>query len=261
MSPPTPESNTPIGRPSIGRDDTDAGRPASHSWATLPAVTGLRRRMLVALLVTAGASIAVAGRRVLPAGRPHRLDRRDRDRCHAHASRPKHAGGRLAGGDRHARARPDPRHGLAAAAMGPGERYAVLAFDARGTGDSGGLIGIDGPRKSPTSGRSSHGCATGPTSRTRGSVAGASRTAAAPRGTRSRLGCRGAALEISISWIDLLQALAPQGLAKTGVIAGFIGGLDPKRVDPEVLAVRDAARTAATDGGRPFAAARSSVPR
>ena len=50
-----------------------------------------------------------------------------------------------------------------------------------------------------------------------------------------------AALEISISWTDLRQALVPQGLAKTGVIAGFLGALDPKRVDPEVLAMRDAA--------------------
>ena len=31
--------------------------------------------------------------------------------------------------------------------MGIGERYAVLAFDARGHGESGGLIGIDGPRE------------------------------------------------------------------------------------------------------------------
>ena len=38
--------------------------------------------------------------------------------------------------------------GLAVAqAMGIGERYAVLAFDARGHGESGGLIGIDGPRE------------------------------------------------------------------------------------------------------------------
>ena len=31
--------------------------------------------------------------------------------------------------------------------MGIGERYAVLAFDARGHGESGGLIGIDGPKE------------------------------------------------------------------------------------------------------------------
>jgi predicted acyl esterase len=68
-----------------------------------------------------------------------------------------------------------------------------------------------------------------------------------------------AVLEISISWTDLLQALAPQGLAKTGVITGFLSGLDPKRVDPEVVAIRDAAFRGDLSGVRPFAAARSSI--
>jgi hypothetical protein len=69
-----------------------------------------------------------------------------------------------------------------------------------------------------------------------------------------------AALEVSMSWTDLRDALLPQGLAKTGVIAGFLGALDPKRVDPEVLAIRDAAYSGNLAPVLPFAAARSSLP-
>ena len=69
-----------------------------------------------------------------------------------------------------------------------------------------------------------------------------------------------AALEISMSWTDLRDALVPQGLAKTGVIAGFLGSLDPKRVDPEVFALRDAAFAGNLSTVGPFAAARSSLP-
>ena len=125
--------------------------------------------------------------------------------------------------------------------MGVGERYAVLAYDARGHGGSGGLIGIDGP-KEVADVRAVFGWL-----RNRPDVAD------------NRIGGWGvsygggaawnslvadvpwAALAISISWTDLRQALVPQGLAKTGVMAGFLGSLDPKRVDPEVFALRDAA--------------------
>jgi dienelactone hydrolase len=150
--------------------------------------------------------------------------------------------------------------GLAVAqAMGLGERYAVLAFDARGHGDSGGLIGIDGPREVADV------RAVFAWLRDRPDVAdariggwGVSYGGGAAWNSLVA-GIPWAALEISISWTDLLQALAPQGLAKTGVIAGFIGGLDPRRVDPEVFAVRDAAYRGDLAAVRPFAATRSSI--
>ena len=69
-----------------------------------------------------------------------------------------------------------------------------------------------------------------------------------------------AALTIWTSWTDLRQALVPQGLAKTGVLAGFLGSLDPKRVEPEVFALRDAAFAGNLESVGPFAAARSSLP-
>ena len=140
-----------------------------------------------------------------------------------------------------------------------GERYAVLAYDARGHGESGGLIGIDGPKE----------------------VADVKAVFAwlreRPDVADSRIGGWGvsygggaawnslvagvpwAALEIVQSWTDLGQALAPQGLAKTGVLAGFIQSLDPRRVDPEVFAVRDAAFSGNVASVLPYAAARSSL--
>ena len=140
-----------------------------------------------------------------------------------------------------------------------GERYAVLAFDARGHGGSGGLIGIDGPKE----------------------VADVRAVFAwlrnRPDVADSRIGGWGisygggaawnslvadvpwAALEIAESWTDLRQALVPQGLAKTGVMVGFLAGLDPKRVDPEVFALRDAAFSGNLANVGPFTAARSSI--
>ncbi len=147
-----------------------------------------------------------------------------------------------------------------AQAMGIGERYAVLAYDARGHGQSGGLIGIDGPKEIADV-RAVFGWL-----RDRPDVADARiggwgvsyGGGAAWNSLAARVPW--AALEISMSWTDLRDALLPQGLAKTGVIAGFIGSLDPKRVDPEVLAIRDAAYSGNLAPVLPFAAARSSLP-
>ena len=146
-----------------------------------------------------------------------------------------------------------------AQAMGIGERYAVLAFDARGHGGSGGLVGIDGPKEVADV----------------KAVFGWLRNR--PDVADTRIGGWGvsygggaawnslvadvpwAALAISISWTDLRQALVPQGLAKSGVMAGFLGALDAKRVDPEVFAMRDAAFAGNLASVTPFAAARSSI--
>jgi predicted acyl esterase len=144
--------------------------------------------------------------------------------------------------------------------MGIGERYAVLAFDARGHGQSGGLIGIDGPKEIADV------KAVFAWLRDRPDVAdariggwGVSYGGGAAWGSLAA-GVPWAALEIWMGWVDLRAALLPQGLAKTGVIAGFLGSLDPKRVDPEVFAVRDAAYSGNLAPVLPFAAARSSLP-
>jgi len=147
----------------------------------------------------------------------------------------------------------------AARAMGIGERYAVLAFDARGHGESGGLIGIDGPREVADVRAVFAWLRDRPDAADRRIGGWGVSYGGGAAWNSLAAGVPWAALEVSITWTDLLTALAPQGLAKTGVIAGFIGALDPKRVDPEVLAVRDAAYRGDMTPVRPFAAARSSI--
>ena len=147
MRPPTPESNTPIGRPSIAR----MIRPGSAYNRGLPfaAVTGLPRRALVVLLATAAALIASA-----PAGAFSRQDVRipSMDGTALAATltlpdAPPPASGWPAVITMHGLGQTRAVGLAVAQAMGLGERYAVLAFDARGHGDSGGLIGIDGPKE------------------------------------------------------------------------------------------------------------------
>ena len=149
-----------------------------------------------------------------------------------------------------------------ARAMGVvGDDYVVLAYDARGHGESGGLVGIDGPaeigdarsvfewlrdRPDVADGKiGAWGISYG------GGAAWNSLVAGVPW----------AALEPVITWTDLGRALAPQGLVKTGVVAGFISSLDPAKLDPSVIAVRNVVFAGGTTGIPAFAAARSSATR
>jgi predicted acyl esterase len=154
------------------------------------------------------------------------------------------------------------RAGMLTLALSTGitDRYAVLAYDARGHGDSGGLIGIDGPKEVADV------RAVFAWLRDRPDVAdsriggwGISYGGGAAWNSLAA-GVPWAALEIAESWTDLRQALLPQGLAKTGVISLFLQTLDQKRVDPDVLALRDAAFSGNLASVGPFAAARSSLP-
>jgi predicted acyl esterase len=143
-----------------------------------------------------------------------------------------------------------------------GEEYVVLTFDARGHGQSGGLIGIDGPREIAD---------------VRAVFAW---LAARPDVADARIGAFGisygggaalnslaagvpwAVLEVAETWTDLGSALLPQGLAKSGVIGGLLTSLPPAKLDPSVIQVRDAA-FAGTNLAlvRDWAAIRSSLSR
>jgi fermentation-respiration switch protein FrsA (DUF1100 family) len=143
-----------------------------------------------------------------------------------------------------------------------GQGYVVLTFDARGHGDSGGLIGIDGPREVAD-------------------VRAVFDWLAARDGVAdSKIGAWGisygggaalnslaagvpwAAVEAVETWTDLYSALAPNGLPKSGVIGGFLASLPPAKLDPSVLAVRDAAFSGTTPSLlRSWSAARSSLTR
>jgi predicted acyl esterase len=231
-------------------------------WATLAAVSGFSRGVLLVLLATVAALLAAA-----PALASSRQDvtiaSADGTQLAATLTLPDGPvpqGGwpavifmHVLGGNRASTL-------AVAQQMGIGERYAVLAYDARGHGESGGLVGVDGPREIADVKAVFAWLRSRPdVSDTRIGGWGVSYGGGAAWNSLAA-GVPWAALEISISWTDLADALVPQGLAKSGVIAGFLGSLDPKRVDPEVFALRDAAFAGNLATVRPFAAARSSLP-
>ena len=131
------------------------------------------------------------------------------------------------------------RQDLAAVAQRLTDPFAVLAFDMRGHGQSGGLVSIDGPRE----------------------IADArevyDQLAARPEIDKTRIGAWGISLgggavlrslvegvpwktvETVETWTDLYSALAPQNLAKSGAIFQFLSSVPNDRLDPSVLAIRD----------------------
>ena len=131
------------------------------------------------------------------------------------------------------------RQDLAAVAQRFDGQFAVLAFDARGHGQSGGLTSISGPRE----------------------VADAravfQQLAARPEIDDAKIGAWGismgggtvlrslvegvpwAAVAVVQTWTDLYSALAPQNLAKSGAIFQFLSSVPADRLDPSVAAIRD----------------------
>lgn len=131
------------------------------------------------------------------------------------------------------------RQDLAAVASRFTDPFAVLAFDMRGHGQSGGLVSIDGPRE----------------------VADARQVydqlAARPEIDETRIGAWGISLgggavlrslvegvpwktvETVETWTDLYRALAPQNLAKSGAIFQFLSSVPSDHLDPSVTAIRD----------------------
>ncbi len=140
-----------------------------------------------------------------------------------------------------------------------GEQYAVLTFDARGHGASGGLIGIDGPKEIADVKAVFAWLAVRPdVADAKIGAWGISLGGGAALNSLAA-GVPWGAVEAVETWTNLQSALLPQGLAKSGVIAGFLGALDPARIDPTLLAVRDAAYSGRLAGVPEFAAARSSL--
>jgi fermentation-respiration switch protein FrsA (DUF1100 family) len=117
--------------------------------------------------------------------------------------------------------------------------FAVLTFDERGHGQSGGLVSLDGPRE----------------------IADArevfNQLAARREIDKTKIGAWGlslgggailrslvegvpwAAVETVETWTDLYSALAPQNLAKSGAIFQFLNAVPQNRLDPSALAIRD----------------------
>ncbi len=120
-----------------------------------------------------------------------------------------------------------------------GAGFAALSVDFRGHGQSRGLVSIDGPREIADV-RELH-----------------TWLAARPDIADDRIGAWGISLgggavlraivegvpfqaaEVVQTWTDLVTALAPQNLSKSGAIYGFLGSVPPERTAPEVLALRN----------------------
>lgn len=136
--------------------------------------------------------------------------------------------------------------------------YAVLAYDARGHGASGGVVTLDGPREMADV-RAAFAWFTGlPTvSDTQIgalgiSLGGGAVLRAAVEGVPFK------AIVPVITWTNLYDALAPQGWPKTGAIATFLQSV--QRWDPTAYAIaQDAIRSENTDTVKAFSAQRSSL--
>ena len=136
--------------------------------------------------------------------------------------------------------------------------FAVLTLDARGHGESGGLVSIDGPRE----------------------IADVKAVfgwlAARPEIDRAKTGAWGLSLgggavlrslvegvpwaaAVAVqSWTDLYSALVPQGLSKSGAVFQFLNSVPQNRFDPSVLAIRADALASTNLGAlRAWADARS----
>jgi predicted acyl esterase len=138
-------------------------------------------------------------------------------------------------------------------------RYDVLTVDARGHGQSGGLVSIDGPREIADTRALFDWLAARPEV-DRSHIGGLGVSLGGGAILRSLVeGVPWAAVETLATWTDLYSALAPQNLAKSGALYGFLSSVPASRLDPSVLAIRDDALAGRNLARlRAFARARSS---
>jgi esterase/lipase len=135
------------------------------------------------------------------------------------------------------------RQDLAAVAQAFDSDFAVLAFDLRGHGQSGGLVSIDGPREIQDAHEVYDQLAARPEiDKTRIGAWGISLGGGAL--LRSLVqGVPWKAVETVETWTDLYSALAPQNLSKSGAIFQFLSSVPDARLDPSVTAIRNDALT------------------
>ena len=117
--------------------------------------------------------------------------------------------------------------------------FAVLSFDARGHGQSGGLVSLDGPREIADAREVFNQLAARrEINKTKIGAWGLSLGAGAI--LRSLVeGVPWATVETVETWTDLYSALAPQNLAKSGAILQFLSAVPENRLDPSALPIRD----------------------
>ena len=109
--------------------------------------------------------------------------------------------------------------------------YAVLTVDARGHGQSGGLVGIDGPREvADVRAIRDWLAARADVSDTKIGAWGISYGGGAILNSLVA-GVPWAAVVTVESWTDLYSALMPQGLVKSGLVAGLASSIPESRRD------------------------------
>ena len=135
--------------------------------------------------------------------------------------------------------------------------YAVLTFDARGHGESGGLVSVDGPREIQDLRELFNwlGSQPGVNARRIGafgySYGGGAIWRAAAEGVPF------AAIEIGAAWTDLYSALGPQDLARSGVVLGFWNSIAARAAPDVEPIVQDVLAGRNLPAVRAFAAQRS----
>ena len=140
-----------------------------------------------------------------------------------------------------------------------GQSYAVLTFDARGHGQSGGLVGIDGPREIADTRAVFQWLADRPD--VDGNNVGALGVSYGGGAVLNSLvaGVPWGAVVTVQTWTDLYSALMPQGLVKSGLVAGLAGSIPEAKRDPSLAAVQAAAFAGNAAVVKPWAAERSSL--
>ncbi len=139
--------------------------------------------------------------------------------------------------------------------------YAILTYDARGHGSSGGLVSVAGPREIADA-RAVRDwlAARSDVSDTRIGAWGISYGGGTVLNSLVA-GVPWAAVVTVETWTDLYSGLMPQGLVKSGAVVSLSGSIPPNRRDPELDAVQAAAFAGNSAVVRPWAAARSSLSR
>jgi predicted acyl esterase len=140
--------------------------------------------------------------------------------------------------------------------------YAMLTFDARGHGQSGGLVSIDGPREIEDMKEIEAWLAARPdVSDTKIGAWGISYGGGAILDSLVA-GVPWAAVVTVETWTDLYSALVPQGLLKSGLVAGLAGSIPDAKKSPELTQIQALAFSGQSPAAvKAWADARSSISR
>jgi fermentation-respiration switch protein FrsA (DUF1100 family) len=131
------------------------------------------------------------------------------------------------------------RQDLAAVAQRLDGQFAVLAFDARGHGQSGGRTSISGPREIADA-RAVFQQLAARSDIDDAKIGAWGLSMGGATVLRSLVeGVPWVTVEVAQTWTDLYSALAPQSLAKSGAIFQFLSSVPADRLDPSVAAIRE----------------------